>query len=52
MSIKGLREALAKKQKSQNPEQQTDDSDVKIMRTPSIKVTANKPQKRVTGRGR
>jgi len=52
MSVKGLKEALAKKQKIQNPEQHTEDPDIKITRTPSIKVTANKPQKRVTGRGR
>lgn len=52
MSIKGLKEALAKKQKSQNPEQQADDPDAKIIRTGPMKVTANKPQKRVTGRGR
>lgn len=52
MSIKGLKQALAKKQKSQNSEQQTENLDVKIPRTLPVKVTANKPQKRVTGRGR
>ena len=52
MSIKGLKEALARKQQRENPEKHTDDADIKVTRTPAVKVSANKPQKRASGRGR
>jgi hypothetical protein len=52
MSIKGLKEALAKKHKMQNPDHTGDSADVKVVRTPPIKVANNRPPKRVTGRGR
>jgi hypothetical protein len=52
MSIKGLKEALARKQRIKNPEHHSDDPEIKVTRTPPVKVAGNKPQKKVTGRGR
>ena len=52
MSIKGIKEALARKQRIKNPEHHSDDPDIKVTRTPPVKVAGNKPQKKVTGRGR
>jgi len=52
MSIKGIKEALARKRQAQNPTQTTDDSEVKITKVAPVKVAANKPQKRAAGRGR
>jgi len=53
MSIKGLKEALAKKRAQQNPDTKTTDgAEVKITNTTPVRVGGNKPQKKVTGRGR
>ena len=51
MPIKGLKAALEKKQAAQHPDSKMDDVDQKAKpgRAP---VMANKPQKKVTGRGR
>lgn len=53
MSIKGLKEALAKKQAQQHPDSAVKDSTgAKITPTAPVRVGGNKPQKKVTGRGR
>ncbi len=53
MAIKGLKEALAKKRAKQHPENQEGvDADIKITPTAPVRVGGNKPQKKVTGRGR
>ena len=53
MAIKGLKEALAKKRAKQHPENQEGvDAEVKITPTAPVRVGNNKPQKKVTGRGR
>jgi len=53
MAIKGLKEALAKKKAKQHPENQEGvDADVKLTPTAPVRVGGNKPQKKVTGRGR
>ena len=53
MSIKGLKEALARKQAQQNPEIKTaDGAEVKITATAPVRVKGSKPQKKAAGRGR
>jgi len=53
MSIKGLKEALARKQAQQNPDVKTaEGTEAKITATAPVRVGANRPQKKVTGRGR
>jgi hypothetical protein len=53
MSIKGLKEALAKKRAQQNPDTKTTDgTEVKITATAPVRVGNNRPQKKTTGRGR
>jgi hypothetical protein len=52
MTIKGLKEALAKKRAQQNPEnQEATDVTTKITPTRPVRV-GNKPPKRSAGRGR
>ena len=53
MSIKGLKEALAKKQAQQHPDGAVQDSTgAKITPTAPVRVGHNKPQKKAAGRGR
>ena len=53
MSIKGLKEALAKKQAQQHPDGTAKDSaEAKLTPTAPVRVGNNRPQKKVTGRGR
>jgi len=53
MSIKGLKEALAKKQAQQHPDGAArDGTDPRITSTAPVRVGSNKPQKKATGRGR
>lgn len=53
MAIKGLKEALAKKQARQHPDRQdSQDPDLKITPSQPVKAAGTKPQKKVTGRGR
>jgi hypothetical protein len=53
MSIKGLREALAKKQAQQHPDGTVKDSTgTKIAPTVPVRVGGSKPQKKAAGRGR
>jgi len=53
MSIKGLKEALAKKQAQQHPDSTAKDSTgTKITPTAPVRVGASKPQKKAAGRGR
>lgn len=53
MSIKGLKEALAKKQAQHHPDGTARDSaDPRITPTAPVRVGSNRPQKKVTGRGR
>jgi hypothetical protein len=53
MSIKGLKEALARKQAQQNPDtKSTEGAEVKVTATTPVRVGGSKPQKKVTGRGR
>lgn len=52
MSIKGIKEALARKKQSQQPGQTQDDLDIKVTRVAPVKVAAKRPPKRATGRGR
>ena len=53
MSIKGLKEALAKKRAQQNPDTKiTDGTEVKITNTTPVRVGGTKPQKKAAGRGR
>lgn len=51
MSIKGLREALAKKQVQQQSEVRTADS-AAVTAGPTIRPVGKKPPKKATGRGR
>jgi hypothetical protein len=53
MSIKGLKEALARKQAQQHPDGTAKDSTgTKIMPTAPVRVGGKKPQKKAAGRGR
>lgn len=53
MSIKGLKQALERKKAQQHPEGKlTDGSEIKIIPTTPVRAGGNKPQKKVTGRGR
>lgn len=53
MSIKGLKEALAKKQAQQHPDGVAKDgAEAKIFRTAPVRVGPSKPQKKAAGRGR
>ena len=53
MSIKGLREALAKKQAQQQPDGAVKDSTgAKITPTVPVRVGGSKPEKKAAGRGR
>ena len=53
MSIKGLKEALARKQAQQNPgAKTTDGTEAKITATAPVRVGGSKPQKKAAGRGR
>jgi hypothetical protein len=53
MSIKGLKEALARKQAQQQPDGTVKDSaGAKITPTAPVRVGGSKPQKKAAGRGR
>jgi hypothetical protein len=53
MSIKGLKEALARKQAQQQPDGAVKDSTgAKITPTAPVRVGSKKPQKKAAGRGR
>ena len=53
MSIKGLKEALAKKQAQLRPDSDAKDgNDPKITPTAPVRVGSKKPHKRAAGRGR
>jgi hypothetical protein len=53
MSIKGIKEALAKKLSAQDKNNQSPDkTDVKINKTPPVVVGNGKPLKKSAGRGR
>jgi hypothetical protein len=53
MSIKGLKEALARKQAQQQPDGAVKDSaGAKIVPTAPVRVGGSKPQKKAAGRGR
>ena len=53
MSIKGLKEALARKRAQQNPDTKTiDGAEVKVTATAPVRVGGSKPQKKAAGRGR
>ena len=53
MSIKGLKEALARKQAQQNPDTKTTEgAEVKVIATAPVRVGGTKPQKKAAGRGR
>jgi hypothetical protein len=53
MSIKGLKEALARKQAQQQPDGTVKDSTgAKITPTAPVRVGGTKPQKKAAGRGR
>ena len=53
MSIKGLKEALAKKQAQQHPDTASRDSTgTKITPTAPVRVGGSKPEKKAAGRGR
>ena len=52
MAIKGIKEALARKRAQQQPDNKDSDQDIKVVGTAPVKVGGNKPQKKVTGRGR
>ena len=53
MSIKGLKEALAKKQAQQQPDGAVKDSTgTKITPTAPVRVGGSKPEKKAAGRGR
>ena len=52
MAIKGLKEALAKKQARQHPDNQEVDVNAKASLPKSTTPASKKPQKKVTGRGR
>ena len=52
MSIKGLKEALARKQAQQQPEGAAKDSaGTKIIPTAPVRVGGSKPEKKAAGRG-
>lgn len=46
-----IKAALAKKHAAQHPESKTEEKDV-AQKKPAPGIVANKPQKKVTGRGR
>ena len=52
MSIKGLKEALAKKQAQNQPQKQDTNGEVKITPTAPVRIGGNRPQKKAAGRGR
>jgi len=53
MSIKGLKEALARKRAQQNPDAKTTEgAETKITATAPVRVGGSKPQKKAAGRGR
>ena len=53
MSIKGLKEALARKRQQQQPDDAVKDSTVtKITPTTPVRVGSRKPEKKAAGRGR
>lgn len=53
MSIKGLKEALAKKQTQKMPSAKNSDGvEVRTTASTSAAPVSNRPQKKVTGRGR
>lgn len=52
MSVKGLKEALAKKQAQQHPEQQDPDGPVAVTKPRPGIVPVPKLHKKITGRGR
>jgi hypothetical protein len=53
MSIKGLKEALARKQAQQLPDGTVKDSaGTKVTPTAPVRVGGSKPQKKAAGRGR
>jgi hypothetical protein len=53
MSIKGLKEALARKQAQQNTDNTVKDSaGAKITPTAPVRVGGSKPEKKAAGRGR
>ena len=53
MSIKGLKEALARKRQQQQPDGSVKDSTTeKITPTAPVRVGSTKPQKKAAGRGR
>lgn len=52
MAIKGLKEALAKKRSQQQPSREGDEVSTSAVPAAPTRPTTNKPQKRVTGRGR
>jgi hypothetical protein len=53
MSIKGLKEALARKQAQQHPDGTVKDSTgAKITPTAPVRVGSSKPEKKAAGRGR
>jgi len=53
MSIKGLKEALARKRAQQNPDAKTTEgAEAKITATAPVRVGGRKPQKKAAGRGR
>jgi len=51
MPIKGLDTALKKKQIGNHPDAKADDKESRV-KAPSTPTLVNKPQKKVTGRGR
>ena len=53
MSIKGLKEALARKRAHENPDARAaEGTEAKITATAPVRVGGNKPQKKAAGRGR
>lgn len=52
MAIKGLKEALAKKQARQHPDNQDVDVNAKAAVPKSATPASKKPQKKASGRGR
>jgi len=53
MSIKGLKEALARKQAQQHADSTAKDgAEAKITPTAPVRVGGNKPEKKAAGRGR
>ena len=53
MSIKGLKEALARKRAKQSPDAKTmEGAEAKIIATAPVRVGGSKPKKKAAGRGR